>query len=568
MKRSDPVYMAHAYLTKVPVAAVVPFIDAMTSPGDTVLDPFAGSGMTGVAALVTGRRARLFDVSVLGRHIGSNYANLVTTSTLKRHGAEAVERARESVGDIYGVTCSACGKRAETAKAVWSCVVACRDCDASVNYYESLRDAGWHKARMSCSRCGQRVVARLSRLGEEPVVDSVVCTCSRKQREQPWSKPLEEPQAAGLTWPDVPIEPTRQMYQASALGRHGLTSTAAFYSKRNLVALAALRGAIDETSDPTIRHKLHFAFTAILTRASKRYQWSRQRPLNAANANYYIAPVFYEWNVFDLFTRKVDAVARSDEWIRARRTERGLAAEANNGDITYDIASATSLPLEDESVDYVFTDPPFGSNIFYSDMSLFQEAWLPGQQLTDSGLEAVVDRTDTGSYRSSGRYEEMLTEALRECRRVLKPNGHITLLFGNSSGAVWRLLQRAIAAAGLVVVPELIATLDKGQRSVKGLASGFEHVSTVDLMLTMTSGCPPASVTVPAPEEIGDLIREIVSGAGELNPSHCYVEAVREGFRRDWDLSAIDLGAVTKLLRDADYEVDRRTGMLRRKTAA
>ncbi|WP_419552274.1 DNA methyltransferase [Candidatus Poriferisodalis sp.] len=568
MKRSDPVYMAHAYLTKVPVAAVVPFIDAMTAPGDIVLDPFAGSGMTGVAALVAGRRARLFDVSVLGRHIGSNYANLVDTGSLQRHGAEAVERAREVVGDIYGSTCSACGGRAETAKAIWSCVVECGGCDARVNYYASLREADWHKAAMACFRCGETVGSRSSRTGEEPVVDSVVCSCAAIQREQPWSEPLEVAQEADLTWPDVPIEPTRQMYQASALGRHGLTSTATFYSTRNLCALAALRDAIDATDDSAIRRKLLFAFTAILTRASKRYQWSRQRPLNAANANYYIAPVFYEWNVFDLFTRKVDAVARSDEWIRARRCERGLVAGVENGDVRYDVASATSLPLEDESVDYVFTDPPFGSNIFYSDMSLFQEAWLPGHQLTDAGLEAVVDRTDTGSYRSPDRYEEMLTEALRECRRVLKPNGYITLLFGNSSGGVWRLLQRAIAAADLVVVPELIATLDKGQRSVKGLASGFEHVSTVDLMLTMTSGVPPASVAVPMSAELEDVVRGITSRDGELSPSQCYVEAVREGFRRDWDLSAIDLGAVTKLLREADYEVDRRTGMLRRKSAA
>ena len=47
VRRSDPVYMAHAYLTKVPVTAIAPFIEAFTEPGDVVLDPFAGSGMTG-----------------------------------------------------------------------------------------------------------------------------------------------------------------------------------------------------------------------------------------------------------------------------------------------------------------------------------------------------------------------------------------------------------------------------------------------------------------------------------------------------------------------------------------
>src|SRR5207237_1056167 len=104
-----------------------------------------------------------------------------------------------------------------------------------------------------------------------------------------------------------------------------------------------------------------------LARASKRYQWSKKRPLNAANQHYYIAPVFLEWNVYDLFARKVAAVRRSDSYLTAAMATSGAAAPTVN----YEIGSANRLDLADGSVDYVFTDPPFGSNIFYSDMNLF-----------------------------------------------------------------------------------------------------------------------------------------------------------------------------------------------------
>ena len=146
--------------------------------------------------------------------------------------------------------------------------------------------------------------------------------------------------------------------RASALGRHGLTSTAAFYSHRNVCALAALRDAIDGVGEPQMQSKLLFAFTAILTRASKRYQWSRRRPLNAANANYYVAPVFYE---VERVRRCSPARFRrppAPEWIkRTRGAAGGLRQRPRALTCTIEIASADRLPLPDDSVDYVFTGP-------------------------------------------------------------------------------------------------------------------------------------------------------------------------------------------------------------------
>src|SRR3712207_5061865 len=56
-------YQVHTYPTKVPPGAIEPFILASTEPGATVLDPFCGSGMTGLAAQNTGRRAILSDLA-------------------------------------------------------------------------------------------------------------------------------------------------------------------------------------------------------------------------------------------------------------------------------------------------------------------------------------------------------------------------------------------------------------------------------------------------------------------------------------------------------------------------
>lgn len=557
--RGDPVYMAHAYLTKVPVPAIVPFIEKYSRPGDVVLDPFAGSGMTGVAAAICGRKGRLSDISILGQHIGRNYVNLADPVQVRKQAAEVLRAARAALDDIYAVPCTACGGSAQLAKSVWSMLLECAGCGKPVNYYRAFEATGnWSKPNMRCPHCHAPVVSRQRRVGEEPVVDYIDCTCSSTQREQPAAGNLAEIDLSRFDYPDVEITPDREMYKASALGRNGLTTIASFYAPRNLAVLATLREKIAEVADENIRSKLMFAFTACLTRASKRYQWSPQRPLNAANANYYVAPVFYEWNVFNLFERKVTAVLRSDEWIRELRGEGTLFA--SDVDVRYDTASADSLQLEDNSVDYVFTDPPFGSNLFYADMALFQEGWLEG--FTDVTQEAVIDRSRKGS-RKAQRYEDLLTGALRECRRVLKPGGRVSMVFGNSSGTVWALVQRAIAAAGMRIEPDALVVLNKGQRSVKGLASGFESVATLDLIITMApaDGAAQPSVHISA-DDIAAVTRQLAATGSGSTPSHLYLELLRHGIREGWHLGELDLRTVINTLIEDGWEIQPKTGVL------
>jgi 16S rRNA G966 N2-methylase RsmD len=558
--RGDPAYMAHAYLTKVPVPAIEPFINAYSPPGGTVVDPFAGSGMTGVAAAMRGRKAYLFDISVLGQHIGRNFVNLVDPEQFTKHAEEVVRATQADLGDVYAVECATCGREGTLAKTVWSVLVECSGCKEPVNYYRSLEAAGWHKADMVCGNCHAPVSSRNRRVGEAPVLDSISSRCSATQLDQAPVIGSINIDLEKIEYPRVEITPDRQMYKASALGKSGMTTIASFYSNRNLAVLATLRKYIAKVDDAAIRNKLLFAFTACLTRASKRYQWSRQRPLNAANANYYVAAVFYEWNVYDLFLRKVKAVLKSDAYIREARKCHVERSEINSLDVSYNIRSADRIALDDDSVDYVFTDPPFGSNLFYADMALFQEAWLDG--FTDVDREAVIDRSK-GSKRTAERYETLLTNALRECNRIVRPGGHVSMVFGNSSGSVWSLVQRSIANAGLMIEPDKLVVLNKGQRSVKGLASGFEDVATLDLIITMRAADGEVPTTLRAVDRatVAAKIQELAN-VSPATPSHLYLELLRTGIREGWELDKLDLRDVTAALIADGWDIDSKTGRL------
>jgi len=573
--RTDPIYNCHAYLTKVPVAAILPFIDEFTKPGDLVVDIFAGSGMTGIAAAMQGRRAHLSDISVLGQHIALGYLTEVGPARLREAAKTVVSVARKAIGDFYRTVRTEDGATVEMVRTVWSFTYVCPKCQFKLVYFRHLGEDGKQQPK-TCPECGEAFVRRSWPRGEDVPVQVVVDGVNGKQVEQPPADldlmTIERARhdERQEVVPSLEIDATREMYGRSALGKHDLTETKRFFSPRNAIALLELWQAIDHIEDECIQRKLRFAFTAILPRASRRYQWGPLRPLNAQNQTYYIAPVYFEWNVFELFDRKVEAAVRSDEVIFRAMP---LFAKEVASNVKYSIASADALDhLNDASVDYVFTDPPFGSNIFYSDMNLFQEAWLG--KATANAREAVMHTTGKKKNGAAERYEALLRGAFAEAFRVLKPGACMSVVFGNSNGAIWNLVQRALRDAGFESVPIHVAILDKGQRSVKGLNSGSEGVVTVDLVLTVQK-----PVDTKAAKAIGvsgqgnprELLEAALCSLPEdkaKNPSYVYAATVREAIRRHEAVEHLHLGDVLIALRNAGYVLDPKSGLLNRPALA
>jgi len=566
--RTDPVYNAHGYLTKVPVGAIRPFIRQFSKPGDLVLDPFAGSGMTGVAAVMEGRVAALSDLAVLGQHIGHGFLSWASEDAVDATASQVIEASRREVGDLYRTERAEDGTNVEWVRTIWSFIYECPKCASPFNFYQAASGSA-PASTWKCGECGRKFKKREWANIDDVPVSVVVVGKDKKQTEQPVSRgDLErikraEKDRRQAEVPSKEITPDREMYRRSALGKWGLTETSSFFSQRNSLVLLDLWGRINQVEPLEVRQKLRFAFTAILPRASRRYQWSAKRPLNAQNQTYYISPVHFEWNVFDLFTRKVRAVMRAQKFIEEQRD----ALFQGPPTFTYNLASANNLShLNDSSVSYVYTDPPFGSNIFYSDMNLFQEAWLGST--TDHRHEAVIHTGGKQKAVAAERYEEIITGACKEAFRVLKPGGYMSLVFGNSRGSVWSMVQRGLKAAGFQESPVHLALLDKGQRSVKGLASGREGVVTVDLVLTVRKPDKTVngrSTTVSAAAPITTLIQdalEKLSPEKARNPSYVYVGAVKEAVARNMPVDDLHLSDVLVALAQAGYSIDPKSGLL------
>jgi len=116
------------------------------------------------------------------------------------------------------------------------------------------------------------------------------------------------------------------------------------------------------------------------------------------------------------------------------------------------------------SIDYIFTDPPFGENIYYADLNFLVESWH--RVITNAGPEAIVDK-----FKKKGlpEYQHLMQCCFEEYYRVLKPGRWMTVVFHNSRNAVWNAIQEAMQAAGFVVAD--VRTLDKQQGSYRQVTS-------------------------------------------------------------------------------------------------
>lgn len=476
--KNSYVYDAHTYHTKVPPQGIRPLIEFYTEPNDIVLDPFCGSGMTGVAALECGRNVILGDLSPAATFIAYNFQ-----TPLDSHAyMDAVRTLLEiSAGDefhLYATKCRECGRQVPAEYMVWSYRVACPDCNFEFLLWDVARDEkpsikeSKIKVEVSCPSCGKtHRKGRLKRSQLVPVQVGYKC-CGSKQKERTATPDkadlglLQAVEREGVpkdTWfPTTPLPlgiNTRQ-----AIG-HGLDSVDKLYTTRNLWACAVLWRRAMCWPDTVVRHKLLFTLTSLYQRVTKLSEF-RFWGGSGNTATYNVPMIMNEQNVFRTFFRKAKTIA---DFLGTAQFQKGARCFV-------DIQSAAKLDaIPSASIDYVFTDPPFGGNINYSEMNFLWEAWL--QRFTDTRDEAIINKVQGKGLEE---YEFLMTRSLAEAYRVLKPGHWLSLVFRSSSDEVWERVLNAIANAGFPV--HGVQQFDKKHGTFKQFVS--ENTVGYDLVIS------------------------------------------------------------------------------------
>lgn len=232
----------------------------------------------------------------------------------------------------------------------------------------------------------------------------------------------------------------------------GVTHVHHFYTRRNLTVFAS---AFEEF--PT---DLKWAVTGSIQRGSKQHQIAITRVggekagVGGATAGHrrgtlYIPSNQIEMNPIVLLQDRISAMKKA---ALGRRLGRPIITTQ----------STTSLPLPDNSLDYLFFDPPFGANINYSELNSLMEGWLG--VMTSRNHEAIEDRRQKKDVNA---YRDLMARCFRQAYRVLKPGRWMTVEFSNTQAAIWNAIQAALQEAGFVVAN--VSVLDKKRGGVNAI---------------------------------------------------------------------------------------------------
>lgn len=509
--KNDPIYNAHSYHTKVPHKAIMRYILHYTEPGDIVFDGFCGTGMTGIAAQMCGnkdvimslgyqvssneailkkdtdangkvvwvpfsklgaRRAVLNDLSPAATFISYNYNVPVNTATFKAEAVRILKEVEDECGWMYETLHTDGKTKGKIKLTIWSDVLICPECAHEMVFWNVAADStsGSVKETFNCPSCTTSLKKSNCELKMETVYDDIINKIVVRRKQTPIkiiytvNKKRYEKDATAA---DIDLieraeksvcrawTPSYRMMDGGETRRNdssGVTHVHHFYTRRNLISLALIREKIFDLKDDIPTLGLWFTsshpWTTKLSRliVSNYFKKSGGVVAPTLQGTLYMSSLSAETNTIDRFALRIDSCPFT----------------GFGGEVAVFTSSSSDTRIPDNSIDYLFLDPPFGANIAYSELNYLWESWL--KVLTAIDAEAIENRSHSKTLND---YLHLIRSCFIECYRVLKPGRWITVEFSNTRASVWNVIQTAINDAGFVVANVSVLEKEhKGYRAV------------------------------------------------------------------------------------------------------
>jgi len=353
--KSDPIYKAHSYHTKVPHLAIIPSILHFTEPGDIVLDGFAGSGMTGIAAQWCGiapqsyrmqiesewtkagfgkpkwgsRKSIINELSPAATSIAAGLNFPFDVSYFEARATNILNTVRNSLGWMFETQHSEGKTKGRIDFTVWSEVFTCSNCAGEIIFFNEAfdPDSSTVSKEIRCPHCSAISTKENLELVFESFFDSPKGITGRRPKRVPVLIKYTVGRRSFRKTPDANdigvikrVEdqglpehlPTHTLpdCQMTRVGRMKTTNTTSIhhmYLPREAHVLSALWGEAQKERDSRIRNALKFWLDSHFTNMSilNRYRPEVSFPYNPLTGVFYVPSQIAEADPFKAYENKL-----------------------------------------------------------------------------------------------------------------------------------------------------------------------------------------------------------------------------------------------------------------------
>jgi 16S rRNA G966 N2-methylase RsmD len=462
----------HGYFTKQSWDVVQSYIRNFTKPNDIVLDPFGGSGITAVEALMTNRKGIHIDINPLSVFLVKSL--LIPTN---------LQKLQESFEDIKDEYLNNVPKTTD-------------------DYKEALAKYPYPKGNVLPKGSDVETIEHL-------------------------------------------------------------------FSQRQLSQLAYLRHLIRKVKSPDIKNTLLLIFSTTITKINRTYHHSTYAGENAGDCSafrYYrfrIAPEEVNLDTFATFEGKFKNIIAAKKEISPVINQQTVQnAQIYKG-------TATNLEkIENESVDYIYTDPPYGKKIPYLDLSVMWNAWL---DLEVSEEDYQLEAIEGGEHhKTKDDYSNLLAESIREMYRVLKFDRWMSFVFAHKDPEYWHLIVETAEKIGFEYAGAV--KQNNGQTSFKKRQNPFTVLSGQLIISFKKVHNPKSIMKADLGADVTGLIIQSIEGVIAKNTGATLEEINDELIIRGLELGFLDVlskkyqDITPFLLANFDYDRENEKYLLKKNT--
>jgi 16S rRNA G966 N2-methylase RsmD len=403
----------HGYFTKQAWNVVADYIKNFSKPGDWVLDPFGGSGVTAIEALMNNRKAISIDINP--------FAVFLVNSLIVPVNLNELTEAFHAVKAEYEKN-------------------------------EPKTEEEIHKAK----------------------------------KKFPYPKDFKLPKGSD-------VETIEQLF-----------------SDKQLAQLALLKSIIKKQKNESIRNTLLLMFSGLLTKVNLTYHTStyvaKEGGGNASAFQYYryrIAPNPVEIDNMKFFSLRYQKVHDAKKEMQyAINSETISNAQIIKG-------TATNLAnIPSESIDYIYTDPPYGKKIPYLDLSVMWTAWLD-LEVTEEDYQ--MEAIEGGEHeKSKTEYNQLIAQSIKEMYRVLKFDRWLSFVFAHKDPEFWHLIIETAESCGFEYIGAVAQK--NGQTSFKKRQNPFTVLSGQLIINFRKVTHPKAILKANFGMDIAQIIMQTIEG--------------------------------------------------------